>query len=132
MRLGKVAQLSTLILIFTVYVKTQNVEDKCDFSGFKILTISHFLLNSVIKEVKPKYPPAAKFVNAQGKVEVKILVDKKGNVKDACVVSGHPLLRTAAKNAALKWKFKENFGFSTKSKSRYKYLQETLTFIFRL
>ncbi|MEQ1924310.1 MAG: energy transducer TonB, partial [Pyrinomonadaceae bacterium] len=49
---------------------------------------------------KPEYPAAAKAVKAQGAVTVQITVDEQGNVVAASVVSGHPLLRSAAETAA--------------------------------
>lgn len=54
---------------------------------------------------KPPYPPAARAVRAAGSVTVQVLVDENGNVVSATAVSGHPLLRTAATNAAKSAKF---------------------------
>lgn len=53
----------------------------------------------------PVYPPAAKAVNAGGRVNVQVLIDERGNVVSASAVSGHPLLRTAAVQAARQAKF---------------------------
>lgn len=49
---------------------------------------------------KPAYPPAAKAVNAEGAVSVQVLIDENGQVISANAVSGHPLLRPAAVEAA--------------------------------
>lgn len=49
---------------------------------------------------KPAYPPAAKAVNAEGAVSVQVLIDENGQVISASAVSGHPLLRPAAVEAA--------------------------------
>lgn len=49
---------------------------------------------------KPVYPPAAKAVNAEGAVSVQLLIDEGGNVIRAHAISGHPLLRSAAVDAA--------------------------------
>lgn len=54
---------------------------------------------------KPAYPPAAKAVRASGAVSVEILVDEKGNVVSATAVSGHPLLKQAAVEAAKNARF---------------------------
>jgi TonB family protein len=54
---------------------------------------------------KPPYPPAAKAVRASGSVSVQVTVDEKGNVVEAASVSGHPLLRAAAAQAAKQAKF---------------------------
>jgi len=54
---------------------------------------------------KPVYPSAAQAVNAEGAVSVQVTIDEAGNVSSANAVSGHPLLRQAAENAALQSKF---------------------------
>jgi TonB family protein len=50
--------------------------------------------------VKPAYPPAAKAVRASGAVNVQVLIDEEGKVISASAISGHPLLRAAAVQAA--------------------------------
>ena len=52
------------------------------------------------------YPPAARAVKAAGKVDVQVLIDETGRVISAKAVSGHPLLRSAAKQAARSARFK--------------------------
>ncbi len=54
---------------------------------------------------KPAYQPAARAVNAEGAVSVQVLIDEEGNVVSASAVSGHPLLRAAAVEAARRAKF---------------------------
>ncbi len=49
---------------------------------------------------EPAYPAVAKAANASGKVVVQVTVDEQGNVVSAAAVSGHPLLRAAAQQAA--------------------------------
>lgn len=49
---------------------------------------------------KPPYPPAARAVRASGAVSVQVLIDESGSVVSASAVSGHPLLRAAAVQAA--------------------------------
>ncbi|MEP7211812.1 MAG: TonB family protein [Acidobacteriota bacterium] len=48
----------------------------------------------------PTYPPAARQAGASGRVAVQVVVDERGNIVSAKAVSGHPLLRQAAENAA--------------------------------
>ena len=102
---------------------------KCDFSGYKPLVVSHALLSAATKKVEAKYPTIAKQAKVEGTVEVRIVVDRIGNVVDACVIEGHPLLGPAAKEAALQWKFKKNLGFTHKQKG---YIQTSIFFTFRL
>jgi TonB family protein len=54
---------------------------------------------------KPAYPAAAQAVRAEGVVVVKVTVDEGGEVTSAVAVSGHPLLRAAAVEAARQAKF---------------------------
>jgi periplasmic protein TonB len=54
---------------------------------------------------KPPYPPAARAVRAAGAVSVQVLIDESGNVVSASAVSGHPLLRAAAVQAARSARF---------------------------
>jgi protein TonB len=49
---------------------------------------------------KPAYPPAARAVNASGQVSVQVTISENGSVISAAAVSGHPLLRSSAVNAA--------------------------------
>ena len=51
------------------------------------------------------YPEMARAARAQGDVDVRIVIDEGGNVVSAEAVSGHPLLRAAAVNAARAAKF---------------------------
>lgn len=53
----------------------------------------------------PPYPAPAKAVGANGTVNVQVTIDETGNVISAKAVSGHPLLRQAAEDAARKAKF---------------------------
>ncbi len=54
---------------------------------------------------KPTYPAAAIAVHAQGKVDVQVFIDETGRVLSANAVSGHPLLRNAAEQAARNARF---------------------------
>jgi TonB family protein len=51
------------------------------------------------------YPPLAKTTGTQGTVTVQIVIDEKGKVVSARAVSGHPLLRPAAEQAAYQARF---------------------------
>lgn len=59
-----------------------------------------------IKQVTPKYPDLAREAGIDGKVFVKVLVDKDGKVKKAMVVKGPEIFHEAALEAAKGWVFK--------------------------
>jgi TonB family protein len=58
---------------------------------------------------KPIYPAVAKAMRAEGAVNVQVLIDEKGNVVSASVVSGHPLLRAVAEQAAKQSRFSPTY-----------------------
>jgi TonB family protein len=54
---------------------------------------------------KPAYPEEARPFRASGKVNVRVVIDEKGNVFSAEAISGHRSLRSAAEAAACEAKF---------------------------
>jgi protein TonB len=55
--------------------------------------------------VNPEYPTLARETHVRGTVLVDAVIDEQGNVVQARVVSGHPLLIAAALKAVLQWKY---------------------------
>lgn len=51
------------------------------------------------------YPPLAKTTGIQGPVTVQVLIDETGKVISAHAISGHPMLRAAAEQAAYQARF---------------------------
>ncbi len=69
-------------------------------------TISGGILNAKATNlVQPQYPAAARAVRASGEVKVQVTINESGNVITANAVSGHPLLRASAVQAARASKF---------------------------
>lgn len=69
-------------------------------------TISGGVLNGkAISLPQPDYPSSARAVKASGAVNVQVTVDETGNVVSASAVSGHPLLKAAAVQAARNARF---------------------------
>lgn len=58
-----------------------------------------------LKLPRPDYPRAARAVRASGAVVIQVLIIEDGTVFSAEPVSGHPLLRMAARQAACEAKF---------------------------
>jgi len=56
-------------------------------------------------KVQPTYPELARKMNITGTVKIEVVVAPNGTVKDARVVGGHPVLASAALDAAKKWRF---------------------------
>lgn len=69
--------------------------------------VSGGVLNGkAVNLVTPTYPAIARAAHASGSVTVQVLIDESGNVTSAHAVSGHPLLQSAAVNAAKASKFR--------------------------
>jgi TonB family protein len=60
---------------------------------------------SATRRVEPAYPPLAKAAQISGSVVVEVTLDEEGGVISARAISGHPLLKDAAVDAARRWKF---------------------------
>lgn len=58
-----------------------------------------------ISKPAPVYPPVAKAASLSGTVAVSVIVDESGKVVWAQAISGHPLLRQAALDAACRARF---------------------------
>jgi periplasmic protein TonB len=59
----------------------------------------------VLRRVQPPYPVIAKQARIQGAVQVQIDISETGEVTNVTLLSGHPLLREAALQAARQWQF---------------------------
>jgi TonB family protein len=59
----------------------------------------------LITRVEPTYPEIARRMSITGKVKLSVVIAANGNVRDAKVIGGHPILVNAAMDAVKKWKF---------------------------
>ncbi len=71
----------------------------------RVLKVSQVLNGRAVSLPKPPYPALAMSVKASGPVNVQVLIDEMGKVISAQAVSGHPLLRAAAVQAARQARF---------------------------
>ena len=61
---------------------------------------------NLIHRVQPVYPSLAKAARIQGNVEFTALISREGRIKNLQLVSGHPLLVAAAREAILQWQYR--------------------------
>ena len=61
---------------------------------------------NILYSPAPTYPTAAAVARVQGQVKIQAEVDRDGTVASARVVSGPPLLRDAALDAVLRWRYR--------------------------
>lgn len=62
-------------------------------------------LGAAIRLTIPEFPQEAEQARITGSVVVEVTIDEQGNVSAARAISGHPLLRKPAEEAARQWKF---------------------------
>lgn len=60
----------------------------------------------IVKKVAPEYPQGAKNDHVEGAVELKVIVDKQGDVANIQTISGPERLVPAATDAVKQWKYK--------------------------
>jgi TonB family protein len=56
-------------------------------------------------KVQPIYPELASKMRISGTVKIEVTVAPNGTVKEARIVGGHPVLASAALDAAKRWRF---------------------------
>jgi len=66
---------------------------------------SEELVRRAKTRVQPAYPELARKMNIAGTVKIEVVVAPNGTVKDARIMGGHPVLASAALDAARKWRF---------------------------
>jgi protein TonB len=57
----------------------------------------------LVKKPVPAYPPLAKQARVQGTVKFTAIIGKDGAIQNLMLVSGHPLLVQAARDAVKQW-----------------------------
>jgi len=63
----------------------------------------------VERSVRPGYPMLARQMKVQGSVILQALISRDGNIQDLHVISGPPILATAAREAVKQWHFKPHY-----------------------
>jgi TonB family protein len=61
---------------------------------------------NLIRKITPVYPIEAKQARVQGAVQFTAVIAKDGNIQTLTLVSGHPLLVEAAREAVQQWQYK--------------------------
>lgn len=67
---------------------------------------SNMLEGSLIRRVQPTYPPLARSARVQGAVVLFATISTEGAIENLRVLSGHPLLVSAAIDAVKQWRYR--------------------------
>jgi TonB family protein len=87
-------------VISSAEVPPPGKSEETDSSPSRVVISGGVLNGKAVSLPKPDYPAIARSARASGTVTVQILIDEEGHVVAATGVSGHPLLRAAAIQAA--------------------------------
>jgi protein TonB len=60
----------------------------------------------LVVRVEPQYPVLAKQIHLEGTVQIRAIIGKDGSVQSAEILSGHPWLAAAARDAILRWRYR--------------------------
>jgi TonB family protein len=82
-------------------------------AGLRAQDATGELTRRVKSKVQAVYPQLARKMNLEGTVKVQVVVAPNGDVKEAKVLGGHPVLANAAMDAVRKWRFEPAAGEST-------------------
>ncbi len=80
---------------------TTNAAEKVQMSADTSEVVSH--------TVRPGYPLLARQMKVQGSVILQALINRDGSIQDLHVLSGSPILASAAQEAVRQWRFKPHF-----------------------
>jgi protein TonB len=67
---------------------------------------SGVMAGNLLEKVSPQYPAIARTARVQGTVVLQATISKDGTIQNLRVVSGPPLLRQAALDAVLSWRYR--------------------------
>jgi protein TonB len=70
------------------------------------IRISHMSEGDLVHKVLPAYPPLARMARIQGSVVLQALISKQGVIENLQVLTGHPMLVPAAKEAVRQWRYR--------------------------
>jgi protein TonB len=77
-----------------------------DATGKRVTLEPEVAAANLITKVNPTYPPLAKLARIQGAVELMATLGTDGRVLNVQLLSGHPLLASAAMAAVKQWVYK--------------------------
>lgn len=98
--------LAALVILLSVHGAQQRSPEQRNAEPPKIIRKpNNALQGSAINRVEPVYPPQAVSARVFGTVLVEVSIDEGGAVTTARAISGHPLLKDAAVEAARGWTF---------------------------
>ena len=70
------------------------------------LPVSHWAEGNLIYRVQPVYPQLARHARVQGTVRLRAVISRTGTIENLTILSGHPMLATAAVEAVRQWRYR--------------------------
>jgi len=73
------------------------------------IRVSEIMEGNLIHRVEPQYPAIARQIRLEGRVVLKAVISREGNIEQLQVTSGPGLLASAAVSAVPQWKYRPYF-----------------------
>lgn len=70
------------------------------------VVVSHLDPGFLLHRVQPVYPRIARLAGVQGPVVLRALISRRGEIQELRVISGHPFLSPAAREAVQQWRYR--------------------------
>ena len=71
--------------------------------------VSHMMEGNLVYRVQPVYPPLARQARIQGTVVLQAVISREGKIENLQLISGHPMLVSAAMDAVRQWRYRPYF-----------------------
>ena len=71
-----------------------------------IIRLSVMSAGMLVRKIEPRYPPAAIIARIEGPVKIQAIISREGEIRQAEVLSGNPLLTGAALDAIRQWRYR--------------------------
>jgi protein TonB len=72
----------------------------------RVVHITHLESGMLIHRVEPVYPPLARQIHKEGRVELRAIIGTDGTIQSLQIVTGDPLFEISAREAVQQWRFR--------------------------
>lgn len=97
---------STILLFLTFGVASLSGASEVAPQTERIRLTAQRVAENLISSVDPVYPPRARRAKLSGVVVLEIVVDRSGEVATARIITGHPLMKEAARDAVTQYRYR--------------------------
>jgi TonB family protein len=98
-----IGRLVAPLLLLSIFVCLAGAQEA---TSQRVLVGQKVMASELVTKIAPVYPALARQARIQGAVVLEVQINKSGDVENIQIVSGHPMLASAAIAAVKQWKYK--------------------------